>query len=532
MKANFDTYPVDLFCGLVRAPSKLTEVVDKRSTMQLLDMSPPDELRSLHDGNHLISFANHVSELIREPVKRVLCAGHEFFAVLGVGVFQKMIDDTFRFATWYVSDKNQQVTLVEIDSKYTPIIDFPRTSLWEELLKETFTNEAVARGLKKRQAKEWTKWAWQQIHEKVIAPVGYRRIRSRVRKGLILDVPVLSLLKSLGHGMHHQLPTVPEYNFAMRNMYALLELKVKAPLIARLATGLNLPDDWNNEPLKHIKQATRNLGITQQQWRVLASRDAPLMPLYECFVRDFVGTNVEDVAIDFIKLIRLMGIHDGLPTSAFRSVLSMIGTRANDPNSYGDALGSISPTIVHITRLIQSKKSPEHSEELENDLHNICSWVCDMKVLAFCKSQRRLGWNYLKREAHRYAESRELMLKAGDGWSVPVKQLSFDGYKAYAIQNGKQLWDESQAMNHCADLYWQVCKTGEVCIYSIQNKLNKRIGTLAVKKAAGRWDVLQLSGKANKSMGLEMNVVATVVTTMLNAMEVKAKQIQGIQISN
>jgi hypothetical protein len=77
----------------------------------------------------------------------------------------------------------------------TPVIDFPRTSLWKQNLREVLTEEAIRRISDPTLARRWADWAWSWVHFKVMAMLDIRRLRAQIRGALDLNLMALSLLR-------------------------------------------------------------------------------------------------------------------------------------------------------------------------------------------------------------------------------------------------------------------------------------------------------------------------------------------------
>ena len=177
MEPAFAAYPALLHCGIYR------EVINNRPQplspveLELLEVTPPPDLEAFHDPDHLVSFARHLAGLIKSPIRKVQASGHTFFAILGVVVFYRRPDGTFATAMWErPSDKggNWLVGFLPWD---TPILDFPRTTLWQSHIHQGLIHEAQARIGNDCAAERWATWAWQLLQERLIDTIDLRRLR-------------------------------------------------------------------------------------------------------------------------------------------------------------------------------------------------------------------------------------------------------------------------------------------------------------------------------------------------------------------
>jgi hypothetical protein len=526
MQSPFDAYPVSqkLHCGIYRSgrdvlPNELTSF-----EADLLGAAPPASLAKFHSPHHLVSFARHLATIVNNPVHRVQVGSHVFHSILGVAVFHCEQDGTYTTALWARPADGQTSWLVEFEPRDTPILDFPRTTLWQSTLRDAFLHEAVERIGDVHAAREWVDWAWAQLQPQLIDSIDLRRLRSTIREQLNLDLGTMSLLRRI-RSITGQSVNVPGYNFVRRHLEPLRELHNLSPLMAALAGGLNLSSDWVDSPAKCLKHACTALGIKPQQWKLIAQRNSPLLAAYKSFRLEFAGSGGMPPARDFLQLIAILKPSRGFNPDVWRSILSMCGTRFQPPESYSQVLGKVGKTLAHIVRLVERGASPRSRDQQNAELHLICAWVADTVVRDLTPPQRRLGWSYLVRTAQTYARQREAALALESmRWSIPLAPVTVGGFTAIPLTNGKELWEESIAMRHCADRYGEQCQKGTHILFSVRAADASRYATVGLKCSDGEWEAMQVSGFANKRLGTELDELIVVLVTLMNLLPVPSAQ--------
>lgn len=524
MNEPFSAYPALLHCGIYRASIDSLPIELSALERELLTVVPPPGLDEAHCAKHLVSFARHVADIVADPVRRVEVHGRVHHAILGVAVYHQEDDGAFTTALWQRPQDDCQNWLVDFYPLETPILDFPSTALWHQKLEQAFVYEAQVRLGDQTAGEQWAQWAWSLIRQRIIDPIDLRRLRSRIRGGLALDQKTLALMhwfRGFDGGRYRQ--TVTVYNNCRRQRDLLMQLSACSPLFPLLARWFTLPEvgaRGSADPTACFKQGCMTLGMKPAQWRLLAASDAPLMPLWQIFVREFMRDWHREPAEDFLRVIAQLKPSREIDPDVWRVILSMVGTRASAPESYADNLAPVRNTLGHIIRLLETGKAPQNRDQRITELHEICAWVADTVVRQILPQQRRRGWAFFVRSARTHAEQRRRALELGSlQWSVPLHPVTVGDYTAVPLTCGRDLWEESIAMRHCADLYGERCKTGTSLVLSVRDAGGKRRATIALELRKGDWALAHAVGPANRQLGREFDEVIDATLSLLCAVD-------------
>ena len=79
---------------------------------------------------------------------------------------------------------------------------------------------------------------------------------------------------------------------------------------------------------------------------------------------------------------------------------------------------------------------------------------------------------------------------------MPIKELAVGGYEFRFLTNPLEVWEEGQAMRHCAYILVRGCETG-VCWLVSMRREGARVATLELRRTGEKWQIHQLAEKAN-----------------------------------
>lgn len=184
----------------------------------LRTVAVPKDLAHVHDADHFVSFTQHVRDIVDRPVEIREIDRQRCVHILGQAVFARGGDDRYRLFVWWRPTGTEPWALYAIEMDRAPVIDFPRTSLWKQNLREVLTGEAVRRLSDPTLARRWADWAWSWVHFKVMAMLDIRRLRAEIRGALDLNLLALSLLRFRRRSNLELQLTMNDYNEAIQEL--------------------------------------------------------------------------------------------------------------------------------------------------------------------------------------------------------------------------------------------------------------------------------------------------------------------------
>ena len=184
----------------------------------LRNVTPPKELAHVHDTDHFVSFTQHTRDIVARPVEIREIDGRRYVHILGQAVFERGEDGRYQLFVWWRPAGTEPWALYAIEMDRTPVLDFPRSALWKQNLRDLLIEEAVRRISDPTLARCWTDWAWSWVHFKVITMLDIRRLRAKVRGALDLNLRALSLLRFRRRKNLDLQWTMNDYNDAVREL--------------------------------------------------------------------------------------------------------------------------------------------------------------------------------------------------------------------------------------------------------------------------------------------------------------------------
>ena len=79
---------------------------------------------------------------------------------------------------------------------------------------------------------------------------------------------------------------------------------------------------------------------------------------------------------------------------------------------------------------------------------------------------------------------------------MPAEELTVGAYAFRFLTNPLQVWEEGQAMRHCAHDLVPKCAAGVCWVVSVKRK-GIRVATLELRLSNAQWRINQLWGKCN-----------------------------------
>ena len=178
----------------------------------------PKELAHVHDADHFVSFTQHARDIVDLPVEIREIDGQRCVHILGQAVFARGGDGRYRLFVWWRPASHEPWALYAIEMDRTPVVDFPRTALWKQNLREALVEEAIRRISDPTLARRWADWAWSWVHFKVIALLDIRRLRAQIRGALDLNLLALSMLRFRRRTNLDLQWTMNDYNDAIQEL--------------------------------------------------------------------------------------------------------------------------------------------------------------------------------------------------------------------------------------------------------------------------------------------------------------------------
>ena len=85
-------------------------------------------------------------------------------------------------------------------------------------------------------------------------------------------------------------------------------------------------------------------------------------------------------------------------------------------------------------------------------------------------------------------------------WESDLPECEIGEYRIVPLTTSRQLRAEGREMNHCIGRYDELCHTGMVRAFSIQNEFGTRVATASLIWRDDYWHLDQVKGRANAAV--------------------------------
>ena len=165
--------------------------------------------------------------------------------------------------------------------------------------------------------------------------------------------------------------------------------------------------------------------------------------------------------------------------------------------SYAFEVSKYESVWRHIVRLLSHIEKPTEVQSL--DLKRVVDWAGQTGQDQLTRAQRQAGWRWMVGKSLRWETQKRVELQSsGKSWWIPTKEVTVGEYEFRFLATPLQVWDEGQAMRHCASDLVRGCEMGVCLVVSIKRE-GLRVATLELRLSDDQWRINQLRGKCNSN---------------------------------
>lgn len=301
------------------------------------------------------------------------------------------------------------------------------------------------------------------------------------------------------------------YNEAWRHREGFAQVREENPKLLRAYAGAAVGRRLGNhpEPARDLKLAFRHVGIGDAGWRLLLAADP------EALEAATVGADNRSVFMVLCWAVKACLVMGRVPPPAVMARL--VAPHLREPGErrtfhHGDLEYGIWPPFLRaLGRRLDTVRGPAAlASFLDGEFEDVYDWLeWDAPVLD--ANQARAGWPWLLSQRRLWEErerQRALAMRDACRWPVPLREFAFEGFRVTALADAYELWDEGQAMRHCARTYAAGCRRGGLVVFSIRGADGRREATGSISLRAGTWAVGSVRARCNRDAGAALWRVA------------------------
>lgn len=478
----------------------VNEDVDDRWRETLLPCQPPPELAPLHDERLYARLWRRLLAIVRNPVRVARVGDERWIHMLDTAVIAITPDGTCRVGTWE-AELLGRCRLKPLDPWTVAVQGMPWRDLWLQTLAPRVDLEVVGyaharAGMNLDDAQAWTDWALGTFRRQLPRWLVLRLLRREIPDALALDPWALKVAARLPRSaMPGSAMPLGAYNRVLRHRAAFEALMADAPaLVPVFGALLDAPGfPSGGEPLARLRQYLRDQGLSPRAWRLVAHADGRLLvPLSRFYQGD-----VAAAAVEHLRVLDRLKIRRQPPRWFVERLLTALGAAPDRVGDHVDEMGHAMTVWPHLGRVAPLAATP--TQELIADVDLVLRWVvAEGRNIELDERQRRAGWRWLVRQARRWdGERRGRSTLDPQPWPVPFDRQAIDGWEFIALDSEVRLWEEGQAMRHCALDYADHCRESTTLMVSLRRD-GRRLATIELQAQPGvGWRVGEVRGFAN-----------------------------------
>lgn len=478
-------------------------------TGEWITAQPPTPLAHVHRPARISAIWEQVLTMLRNPVEaHQLSDGTFVFNILGSAV---MVRSESGFLTPYLwCQKALDQPYIDTVNPSTVVLrDMPWRWIWLDRVLGFAMQEYRAEleflhvSATDQEIRDYFSWVTQVFRKRIRRHADMAQVRRRIAGALALDPEALRLAGyGVPRGQLWSMTTVQDYNSAWLLRSELLQLEQDAPNLLPLyiALGNMIEHPEGGEPVQHLKACLLANGFKESHWRFIAKCSRRLLLPMRYVYR---GADEASETLDYLRIVCDLGFREQIPESLLTTLFSVWGNPAQRYSSCAKEY-AVHRCYPHIMQLAAKRLGTVDFDALEDELLAIVRWSWDVK-LTLTKDQRREGWPWLLKQARAHldllaAKERGQTVK----WPVPAPVHTVGPYQLRFLASSYDLWEESQVMRHCVDLYVSKCQESSARIASVTVN-QRRVATALFDWSGDELKLTEIAGKANRPVPIALS---------------------------
>lgn len=249
-------------------------------------------------------------------------------------------------------------------------------------------------------------------------------------------------------------------------------------------------------------------GVRPSMWRLL-HRDGsewmtPMLPFYRR--KRFWKAAA---ALDILLLAQSFSTQSLVPAWQLKALMSL---RANPNRPSGDYYADLKDLDKLNARMGRWAQNERLQPILQENAERIFQWASTHWLKGFCDSLTKVTLQSLMRVVTEHGAREQARAKIADPWLSPVALMlncRLEGIKPVVIQNALELWEEGDAMRHCAYELLPKCAAGSYIVVSLRPVSGGRpLATVGIRRMSDVVTFHQVTGFANQAVHRDVHAEA------------------------
>jgi hypothetical protein len=231
--------------------------------------------------------------------------------------------------------------------------------------------------------------------------------------------------------------------------------------------------------------------ISPQAWIAIVNAPARFWLIAK---RYYAGSSPGQL-LDLIRCIDVLGFDRTPQAWVLDALLALHGGPRSRYPTYAFEVCKREAVWRHIVRLQNHIEKPTEIQSL--DLKRVVDWADQTGQDQLTRAQRQAGWRWMVGKSLRWEMQKRVELQSSrKSWWIPAKEVAVGEYEFRFLATPLEVWEEGQAMRHCAFDLVRGCEMGVCLVVSIKRE-GLRVATLELRLSDDQWRINQLRGKCN-----------------------------------
>jgi hypothetical protein len=480
------------------AESAFTPVPD---TLGVLG-DPPARFNPVHSQSLLNAWYNKLQNCLADPIQVEQRQGHRRVQILGCLVYDFSPDGQVKAYVWHFDDQDDRIQLAPLFDQSVALQGTPEGLLWMERFQLGASTALQRRHPGKATlCQAYVQWAQKQLTTSCWEPEDQERVRYQAAVALDLDPWVMKIAAQV------QITSQPEpllgvnlYNHVLTHRAGFEILLKEAPgLIALYALMVGEVDSVTDcLEVTHVMRLILRLeGVQTGTWRLLCRVGTDWMREFLAYY-DFERDYPCDIAVDIPRLAQAFGTQQLVPPWLLHALMQLGGNPDSPNTRYTKRLDDLFPLCKRLGHLID-QLDEKSLARLQEHAHALFNWASDHLGELPEAYLRRASLGGLIRRVELQAVQDGLALQGADSWHVPYHlRLKSTQVDAVILDSPLAIWQEGQAMRHCADNWIDPCAKGDYLMVSLRHQdKNRPLATVTFDLRGDTVRLHKIAGFAN-----------------------------------
>lgn len=340
-------------------------------------------------------------------------------------------------------------------------------------------------------------WNGQRIRRRLVALFPTKAMRQRIREAMQIDRELLALARACSFQANRFPIDINWLSFVWRHRSVLERIRQQTPqLLATVAQhmfrhGVRDGADPTRECVKWLIAH----GVSKRSYLLLANRSA--RPFRVVLAKWKTQRSLDALAL---ALTLTESGHDAeLPRPAFYRILV-------DEYAHGMAVADVRERLVNVPRQVFTEarlrfrcaddEATLHATGLE--FRTIVDWWVEHQL----QEHAAAGWNRWLELARAEYQRRRAAIDTGT-WPCALEELRTPDAEVLALATPLALFEEGQALRHCAYAYLEKCRNDQVRLFGASMRHHGRVerATIGLQRGARGWRIWDVRGACNRRLG-------------------------------